>query len=81
MKNEELSICQKRKEIVDYMVFIVREFAKAKNKTIKDAFDYLSKHKAINFLETTYEGEHITSLQNILEDVTQICLHNGGDIL
>lgn len=58
----------------------ISEFAKAKSLSIKQAFNYLSLFKGFEFLQKHYEAEHLLSFDDAVDDMTAICLKNGGQL-
>lgn len=68
---------EERKQI-NYTVACVSEFAHEHNLTVKDAFQFLFKYKAIEFLKENYDVEHTLSLEDTLSDMLTICKKNGG---
>lgn len=67
--------------ILNYIVICISEFAKQKNITRKEAYNYLKKYKGLEFLNECYEAEHTVSLNDAVEDLTEVCKRNGGNIL
>lgn len=65
---------------VTWMVAAISEFAKAKALSVKQAFNYLSLFKGMDFLQEHYGAEHMLSFEDTVEDLTEICLRNGGQI-
>lgn len=68
-----------RKQI-NYTVACVSEFAQRHNLKEKEAFCFLFKYKAIEFIKENYEIEHTLSLDDALEDMLMICKQNGGTL-
>ena len=68
------------KKIIQYTVACVNEFAANKSLTEKQAFDYLCKHGAIEFLVEFYDVEHTLSFDEAVHDMTLISRQNGGEI-
>lgn len=68
---------EERKQI-NYAVACVSEFARKHGLTAKDAFGFLFKYKAIEFLKENYDIEHTLSLDDALDDMLLICERNGG---
>jgi hypothetical protein len=62
------------------MVAFVNEFADRYKINGRDAFNYLNKHKAINFLIDNYEIEHTLSIEDTIDDITIIAKNNGGTL-
>jgi len=65
---------------ITWTVAAISEFAKAKALSVKQAFNYLSLFKGMDFLETHYGAEHLLSFDDTVEDLTAICQRNGGQI-
>lgn len=70
----------KEKSIINYIVICISEFAKQKSITAKEAYNYLKEYKGLEFLNECYEAEHTLSLNDAVEDLTEICKGNGGTI-
>lgn len=68
------------KEMIEYIVMAITEFAKRHLLTIRDASNYLIRFKGIDFLEQCYPAEHTLSLNDCIDDITAICKRNGGEI-
>ena len=66
------------RDIIEYTVWLVAEFAKRHKLTEPQAFDYLSNFKAIPFVEECYASLHTLSIEDGLNDITTICRRNGG---
>ena len=71
---------KQEKNIINYIVICINEFAKKFKITSKEAYIYLRDYKAISFLKENYEAEHTVSLDDAIEDIGQICINNGGNI-
>ena len=65
---------------ITWTVAAISEFAKAKALSVKQAFNYLSLFKGMDFLEAHYGAEHLLSFEDSVEDLTAICQRNGGQI-
>lgn len=72
---------REEKKQINYAVVCVNEFANKHNLTVKEAFQFLFKHKAIEFLKENYDIEHTLSLEDTLSDMLMICKKNGGVLL
>ncbi len=44
------------------------------------SYNYLKKHKALDFLDDCYAAEHTLSLENALDDMQIISRRHGGTI-
>lgn len=69
-----------RKEMIEYIVTAINEFAKRHFLTLKEASNYLLRFKGIDFLEQCYAGEHTLSVNDWVDDITAVCKRNGGRI-
>jgi hypothetical protein len=65
---------------IQYYVMCVSAFSGKKALSQRDAFNYLYKHKGIEFLVDCYEAEHTLSLDDAVDDLTLVCKNNGGTI-
>jgi hypothetical protein len=63
-----------------YYVICISAFAKVKNISKKEAFNYLNQYKGIEFLIDCYEAEHILSLDDVVDDLTLVCKNHEGMI-
>ncbi len=68
------------KEVIEYIVTAISEFAKSKRLTAKEASNYLLRFKGIDFLEQCYAAEHTLPVNDWVDDITAVCLRNGGGI-
>lgn len=65
---------------INYTVACVSEFANRYGITPKEAFQFLYKYKAIEFIKEYYDVEHTLSLEEAVEDMATICKNNGGEL-
>ena len=63
-----------------YIVAVINEFAKTYHISVREANNYLIRFNGIDFLTEHYEAEHLLSLDDAIQDLTQVCLNNGGGI-
>lgn len=63
-----------------YYILCVSAFSEKKNISQKDAYNYLEEYKGIDFLVECYEAEHCLSLEDAVDDLTDVCKNNGGSI-
>lgn len=64
------------RNIINYMVVCVNDYADRHGCSFADSFDYLLKNKGLDFLEDCYDAEHTLSLDDALEDLEIICKRN-----
>ena len=65
---------------ISWTIAAISEFAKAKALSVKQAFNYLSLFKGLDFLQDHYGAEHLLSFDDAVDDLTAICQRNGGQI-
>lgn len=65
---------------INYTVVCVNEFARRFDINSVAAFEYLKKHKGLEFLSEHYDVEHCLSLADAIDDLVLICSQNGGSL-
>ena len=73
---EQKDICDR----IEYVVACVGAFAQRYGLSNPQAYAYLRRFTGIDFLLECYEAEHTVSLNDAVEDLTQVCKGNGGNI-
>jgi len=71
---------KQEEKVLNYVIICIDEFAKQKKINRQEAYNYLKKYKGLEFLNECYEAEHTVSLNDAVEDLTQVCKGNGGNI-
>ena len=71
---------EQTRNLLDYIVVCINEFAEQKQMETKEAYLYLSEYKGIDFLKEFYDVEHTLSFDDTISDLTKICINNGGSI-
>lgn len=66
--------------MIAYTVAAINDFAKMHRIPVREANNYLIRFRGIDFLKEHYDAEHLLSFNDSVEDLTQVCLNNGGDI-
>ena len=72
-----------KKEIlnkIEYVICCVGAFASRFNLSNAQAYAYLRRFTGIDFLLDYYAAEHTLSIEDAVEDLTNICLQKGGRI-
>ena len=69
------------KDVVDYVMAAIVEFAKRHGLTVREASNYLNRYKGLAFLQEFYDVEHTLSFNDCVDDLTQICRNNGGALV
>ncbi len=65
---------------IEYVVCCVGAFAKHHGLTNAQAYAYLRRFTAIDFLLDCYAAEHTLSIDNAVDDITAICAMKGGKL-
>jgi hypothetical protein len=68
------------KNLAEFMVMSVNDFAREKCISVKESFAYLSKNKGLDYLQDFYDIEHTLSPADTVEALTIICKQNGGEL-
>lgn len=68
------------KNKVIYIDYCISAFADKYGLTNKQAYDYLSRFKGLEFLDECYEAEHQLSIHDAVADLIEVCKNNGGTI-
>lgn len=68
-------------DVIHYIVMSLGMFARQYKLTKREACNYLSRFKGLEFSINNYEAEHQLSLQDCVDDMAAICYKNGGAIL
>lgn len=68
------------KNLIDYVMTAIVEFARRHGLTIREASNYIGRFKGIDFLTEFYDVEHTLSFNDCVEDLTVVCQNNGGTL-
>lgn len=68
------------RNILDYIVVCISEFASRHHIHARDSYVYLKDFKGLEFLKEFYDVEHTLSFDDVMEDLTSVCRKNGGTI-
>lgn len=66
---------------VEYLVIVISEFGRQHGCTFQEAYRYLKQYKGIDFLDHSYEVEHLFSIEDAVDDLTEYCYSRGGAIV
>lgn len=66
--------------IIRYTIACIHEFAKKHLLTPREAFNYLDRFKGLAFITEHYDVEHLLSLDEAIDDLTNVCHNNGGGL-
>jgi hypothetical protein len=65
----------------EYMIALVNEFAQAHHLNDRQAYRYMERFHAIDFIDRHYNIAHTQSFEDIVQDITLYCQKQGGGIL
>ena len=66
---------------IDYTVFCVNEFARSNSLSYRDAFDYLDKYHAIDYIIDFYVENSQQPMSLMLQDMAECCRSRGGTLV
>ena len=65
------------RNVIDYVVVCISEFANRYGMNMRDAYICLERYKGLDFLKEFYDVEHTLSFDDALDDLAAICRKNG----
>ncbi len=68
------------KDKLDWTMVFIYEFGKRFGLTVKQAFNYLSRFKGIEFIDKHYDYAHIQSFESMIDDIATLCRRMGGEL-
>lgn len=66
------------KEKLEWTVIFILEFGRKYGLTMKQAFNYLSRYKGIEFIDRHYGYVHTQSFASMVDDIAEYCHRHGG---
>ena len=69
------------KDKLEWTVIFVQEFGRKYGLTMKQAFNYLSRFKGIDFIDRHYGYVHTQSFASIVDDIAEYCHRHGGALI
>lgn len=66
------------RDIFEYIIALVNEFAKRFSMSDKDAFNYIRQNKGIAFIEKNYGIIHTLDFNEAVDSVAAYCRRTGG---
>ena len=74
------STLEKTRNVVDYLAFMVNEFALRHKLSATQSFEYLKQYGGIGFLDEFYDVEHCENPNITLNALQVICSNEGGNL-
>ena len=71
---------EKTRNVVDYLAFMVNEFALKHKLSATQSFEYLKQFGGIRFLDEFYDVEHCENPNITLHSLQVICSREGGNL-
>ena len=68
------------RDIFEYIIALVNEFARRFNLTDRQAFNYIYHHKGISFIENNYGIIHTLDFKDAVDSVATFCRRSGGEL-
>lgn len=68
------------KDKLDWTMVFIYEFGKRFGLTVKQAFNYLSRFKGIDFIDKHYDYAHTQSFESMVDDIAMLCRRMGGEL-
>lgn len=65
---------------LDWTMVFIYEFGKRFGLTVKQAFNYLSRFKGIEFIDKHYDYAHTQSFESMIDDIATLCRRMGGEL-
>jgi len=69
---------KKSHDVIDYIAFMINEFALRYKLSMQQAFNYLKTYGGIAFLDEFYDIEHCENPKITLDSLQTICVGAGG---
>lgn len=69
------------KEELEWTVIFLFEFGHKYGLTMKQAFNYLSRFKGIDFIDRHYDYVHTQSFTSMVDDIAEYCRRQGGELV
>ena len=66
------------KDKMEWTVIFILEFGNKYGLTMKQAFNYLSRFKGIDFIDRHYKYIHTQSFASMVDDIAEYCQRHGG---
>ncbi len=64
----------------EYIIVVVSMFARQYGLTDVQAYRYLNRYKAIDFLDNQYKVAHTLTFEDVISGLTTFCQRHGGAI-
>lgn len=65
---------------MEWTVIFILEFGRRFGLTMKQSFGYLSRYKAIDYIDRHYGYVHTQSFASVIDDMAEFCRRKGGQL-
>lgn len=69
------------KDKLEWTIIFLLEFGRKYGLTMKQAFNYLSRFKGIDFIDRHYDYVHTQSFASMVNDIAEYCRRQGGELV
>lgn len=69
------------KDKLEWTIIFILEFGRKYGLTMKQAFNYLSRYKGIDFIDRNYGYVHTQSFASMVDDIAEYCYRHGGALV
>lgn len=70
----------KERNIAEFLIACSAEFGKKFGISLRQAYNYLNRYKAVDYLMEHYEIEHTQTFDDVTDRCVDICKQYGGKI-
>ena len=81
MSHVKCSVMGKRRDVIEYIVALINEFAKKFGLSDAQAYRYISRFKGIELIEEHYEIMHTLDFSETVNSLAIYCNRKGGALL
>jgi hypothetical protein len=72
---------QETQNKAEYIVIFISEFARRFGLSAVQAYRYLNRYKAIDFLDEQYNVAHTQSFEDMVQNMAGYCQRHGGALI
>jgi len=72
---------QEIRDKAEYIVIFISEFARRYDLSAAQAYRYLNRYKAINFLDEHYNVAHTLCFEDMVQNMAGYCQRHGGALV
>ena len=69
------------KDKLEWTVIFILEFGRKYGLNMRQAFNYLSRFKGIDFIDKHYDYVHTQSFKSMVQDISEYCHRHGGALI